>query len=141
MLTIRISSIQPTSIQNLSILSKLPDPPHHNINPLLHLGLQLPHIRHAKERIQCRASDLMSVMINRSKHAMVQPKGFREPCILVAFAAGSGGGVDFIVEGWVGAVEFPRGDSDYGTVFLVEFDKLEGVLAVKNEVVVEFVPG
>lgn len=72
---------------------------------------------------------------------MIQAKTFCKPCILAAFAAGGGGDVDFIVEGWVGAVEFPGGDADYGTVFFVEGDDFEGVLAVEDEVVVDFVPG
>ena len=82
----------------------------------------------------------MSIMIDGRKHAVIQAKGFCEPCILAAFAARGGRCVDFIVEGWVGAVEFPRGDADYGTVFFVKGDYFEGVLAVENQVVVKFVP-
>lgn len=80
-------------------------------------------------------------MVDSRKHAMIQTEGFGEPGILATFAAGGGGCVYFIVKGWVGAVEFPWGDADYGTVFFVEGDDFEGVLAVEDQVVIEFVPG
>lgn len=140
-LTICVCRIKPASIQHLTTISELANSPHHNIDSLLNLRLQFPHITHAEEGIERRATDLMSIMVNGGKHAMVQPKRFCEPCVFATFAAGGGGGVYFIIEVRVGAVEFPGGDADYGTVFFVEGDYFEGVLAAEDQIVVEFVPG
>ena len=118
-LTIGVCSVEPGGVENLSTIPKILNPPHHNINPLLNLWLQLPNITHAEERIQRTPADLMSVMVDRSEHAVVQSEALGEPVILVAFATRGGGGIDFIVERGVGAMKLPGGDADYWAVFFV----------------------
>lgn len=71
---------------------------------------------------------------------MIKAEGLGEPFIFVTFAARSGRRVDLVVEGEVRAVEFPRGDADDGTIFSMELDDLEGVLAVEYDIVIQLVP-
>jgi hypothetical protein len=79
-------------------------------------------------------------MTRRTKDAIVEPKTLCEPVIFISSVSRSGRRIDHFVEIWVGDVDFPGGDADYGAVLFVEIDYFEGVLTAEPEVVVGFVP-
>jgi len=78
-------------------------------------------------------------MSRRCKYAIVQTKALREPVIFVSPIAARRRGIDHLVEIWVRDVDFPGRDSDYGSVFFVQGDDFEGILAAEPEVIVCFV--
>ena len=80
-------------------------------------------------------------MLGCSKHAIIQPKTFREPIIFIASVPRGGGGVDGVVEIGVCDVNLPGRDADYGPVGFVEGDDFEGVLAAEKEIIIGFVAG
>jgi hypothetical protein len=79
-------------------------------------------------------------MVNRGKDAAIHTERFRKPVILIPNLARCAARVELVVEIGIVDVEFPRRDADYGPVFLVQSDELEGVLSPKDDVVVELVP-
>ena len=81
----------------------------------------------------------MYIMGRGPENTIIQSKTLGEPFIFIAAVPRSRRFVDCIVEIGVRDVDFPRGDADYGTVFFVQGDDFEGVLAAEIEIIIGFI--
>lgn len=82
----------------------------------------------------------MQVVIYSRKHRVVHAKGFIKQWVFVPLAVAGTACIHLVVKFGIRHVEFKRGYTNDRPILFMEFNELEGILAIEDKVVVEFIP-